>query len=102
VLRYSKDFGLIAPTETICLDCLKLPANPWNHFSKRGVGGKCYSFPVDWWAQLQMNIKQVAKKARVSTATVSRIINDSSLVSPETARRVWRIIRKVSGQLSSG
>ncbi|HTF23061.1 MAG TPA: LacI family DNA-binding transcriptional regulator [Candidatus Limnocylindria bacterium] len=49
-----------------------------------------------------MNIKQVAKKARVSTATVSRIINDSSLVSPETARRVWRIIRKVSGQLSSG
>src|SRR5216684_5010914 len=43
-----------------------------------------------------MNIKQVAKKARVSTATVSRIINDSSLVSPETARRVWRTIRKLN------
>jgi LacI family transcriptional regulator len=43
-----------------------------------------------------MNIKQVAKEARVSTATVSRIINDSSLVSPETARRVWRTIRKLN------
>jgi DNA-binding LacI/PurR family transcriptional regulator len=42
-----------------------------------------------------MNIKHVARKARVSTATVSRIINDSSLVRPETARKVWRVIRQL-------
>ena len=45
-----------------------------------------------------MNIKQVAKKARVSTATVSRLINHSSLVSPQTAMRVYRVIRELDYQ----
>src|SRR6476659_8898091 len=43
-----------------------------------------------------MNIKQVAKKARVSTATVSRIINGSSAVRPKTAQRVQRAIRALN------
>ena len=39
-----------------------------------------------------MNIKEVAKRARLSTATVSRTINGSEKVSPETKRRVQRAI----------
>jgi len=39
-----------------------------------------------------MNIKAVAKLARVSTATVSRTINSSNKVSPETAERVHKAI----------
>ncbi|HVJ09088.1 MAG TPA: LacI family DNA-binding transcriptional regulator [Acidisarcina sp.] len=35
-----------------------------------------------------MNIREVARKANVSTATVSRTINGSDKVSPETAERV--------------
>jgi LacI family transcriptional regulator len=39
-----------------------------------------------------MNIKEVARMARVSTATVSRTINGSDKVTPETAERVNRAI----------
>lgn len=42
-----------------------------------------------------MNIKAVAAKAGVSTATISRTINQSPLVAPETAERVWKAIRKL-------
>ena len=42
-----------------------------------------------------MNIKVVAKTAGVSTATVSRLINGSSTVRPQTARRIWRVIRRL-------
>ena len=42
-----------------------------------------------------MNIKEVAARAKVSTATVSRTINGSPLVVPETAQRVWRVIRQL-------
>lgn len=40
-----------------------------------------------------MNIKEVARLARVSTATVSRTINGSDKVTPETADRVRRAIQ---------
>jgi DNA-binding LacI/PurR family transcriptional regulator len=40
-----------------------------------------------------MNISDVAKRARVSTATVSRTINEAGTVRPETAERVWKVIR---------
>lgn len=42
-----------------------------------------------------MNITAVARKARVSTATVSRTINDSPSVSPKTAERVRRAIEQL-------
>jgi LacI family transcriptional regulator len=43
-----------------------------------------------------MNIKSVAKLARVSTATVSRTINDPSKVSPKTASRVHKAIEALN------
>lgn len=42
-----------------------------------------------------MNIREVAKRAQVSTATVSRTINTPSAVDPETARRVWQAIEEL-------
>jgi len=42
-----------------------------------------------------MNIREVARVAQVSTATVSRTINGSDKVSPETAERVRDAIRKL-------
>ncbi len=42
-----------------------------------------------------MNIREVARVARVSTATVSRTINGSEKVSPETAERVHNAIQKL-------
>jgi LacI family transcriptional regulator len=40
-----------------------------------------------------MNISEVARRAKVSTATVSRTINGSDMVTPETAEKVKRVIR---------
>ena len=37
-----------------------------------------------------LNIGDIAKRANVSTATVSRTLNQSGAVRPETARKVWR------------
>ncbi|MBT9332880.1 LacI family DNA-binding transcriptional regulator [Paracidobacterium acidisoli] len=42
-----------------------------------------------------MNIREVAQLAKVSTATVSRTINGSSKVTPETAERVRRAIEQL-------
>lgn len=42
-----------------------------------------------------MNIRQVAKQAKVSTATVSRVINGSAPVSDKIAERVRRAIEKL-------
>lgn len=39
-----------------------------------------------------MNINDIAQKARVSTATVSRVINNSTLVKPETRDKVLEVI----------
>ncbi len=39
-----------------------------------------------------MNIREIAKRAKVSTATVSRTINGISTVDPRLAKRVWKII----------
>jgi DNA-binding LacI/PurR family transcriptional regulator len=44
----------------------------------------------------RMNIREVAKKARVSTATVSRTINESEKVKPATAARVRRVIEELN------
>jgi len=39
-----------------------------------------------------VNIKEIAKRAGVSTATVSRAINRIPTVDPHLARRVWKIV----------
>ena len=39
-----------------------------------------------------MNIAQIARRANVSTATVSRTLNQSGPVKPATARKVWRAV----------
>ncbi len=43
--------------------------------------------------EARLNIRTVAKRAGVSSATVSRVINGSSAVKEETAQRVRRIIK---------
>ncbi|HLY16872.1 MAG TPA: LacI family DNA-binding transcriptional regulator [Bryobacteraceae bacterium] len=42
-----------------------------------------------------MKIQEVARRARVSTATVSRTINNPSVVDPKTAKRVWKAIEEL-------
>lgn len=44
---------------------------------------------------IPMNIKKVAERANVSTATVSRLINKTSYISPETAKKVWTAIEEL-------
>lgn len=43
-----------------------------------------------------MNIGQIARRANVSTATVSRTLNQSGTVRPETARKVWRVAAELN------
>ena len=43
-----------------------------------------------------MNIAEIAKRANVSTATVSRAINQSGPVKAATARKVWRAITELN------
>jgi LacI family transcriptional regulator len=42
-----------------------------------------------------MTIQEIAKQAKVSTATVSRTVNGIPTVDPVLARRVWRVIEQV-------
>jgi DNA-binding LacI/PurR family transcriptional regulator len=39
-----------------------------------------------------MDIREIARRARVSTATVSRAINRVPTVDPQLAKRVWRVV----------
>jgi DNA-binding LacI/PurR family transcriptional regulator len=39
-----------------------------------------------------MDIREIAKRARVSTATVSRAINRVPSVDPQLAKRVWKVV----------
>jgi LacI family transcriptional regulator len=39
-----------------------------------------------------MDIREIARRARVSTATVSRAINRVPTVDPQLARRVWKVV----------
>lgn len=42
-----------------------------------------------------MNIREIAKRANVSTATVSRTINRLPTVKPQLARRVWKAVEEL-------
>jgi DNA-binding LacI/PurR family transcriptional regulator len=43
-----------------------------------------------------LNIGEIARRANVSTATVSRTLNQSGTVRPETARKVWRVAAELN------
>ena len=42
-----------------------------------------------------MDIREIAKRAKVSTATVSRAINRVPTVDPQLAKRVWRVVEEL-------
>jgi DNA-binding LacI/PurR family transcriptional regulator len=42
-----------------------------------------------------MNIQEIAKRAKVSTATVSRVINRVPTVTPQLAKRVWKVVEEL-------
>ena len=42
-----------------------------------------------------MDIREIARRAKVSTATVSRTINRVSTVDPQLARRVWKVVEEL-------
>src|SRR5437867_12837160 len=42
-----------------------------------------------------MNLQQVARRARVSTATVSRVLNNATIVKPSTRARVIKAIEEL-------
>lgn len=48
----------------------------------------------------EISINDVAKKAKVSTATVSRVLNNSTLVHPETREMVLKVSKKLNFKLS--
>ncbi|MGB7599252.1 MAG: LacI family DNA-binding transcriptional regulator, partial [Candidatus Sulfotelmatobacter sp.] len=45
---------------------------------------------------MPVSIRDIAKFANVSSATVSRVINGSTLVTPDTTERIQRIIQQVN------
>jgi LacI family transcriptional regulator len=42
--------------------------------------------------QIPMDIREIARRAKVSTATVSRAINRVPTVDPQLAKRVWKVV----------
>jgi LacI family transcriptional regulator len=42
-----------------------------------------------------MDIREIARRAKVSTATVSRAINRVPTVDPQLARRVWKVVEEL-------
>lgn len=39
-----------------------------------------------------MDLREIARRAKVSTATVSRAINHVATVNPQLAKRVWKVV----------
>jgi LacI family transcriptional regulator len=42
-----------------------------------------------------MDIREIAQRAKVSTATVSRVINRVPTVDPQLAKRVWKVVEEL-------
>lgn len=42
-----------------------------------------------------MNVREIAKRAKVSAATISRTVNRVPTVDPNVAKRVWKVIDEV-------
>ena len=45
---------------------------------------------------MRVTIKDVAKRAGVSTSTVSRVLNKNSVISPETTEQIHKAMRDES------
>src|ERR1700723_2810377 len=43
-------------------------------------------------SKIFMDIREIARRAKVSTATVSRAINRVPTVDPQLAKRVWKVV----------
>lgn len=51
---------------------------------------------VDWVTFFKsMDIREIARRAKVSTATVSRTINRVPSVDPQLAKRVWKVVEEL-------
>src|SRR5512146_2681998 len=44
---------------------------------------------------MRLDIREIAKRAKVSTATVSRAINRVPTVDPQLAKRVWKVVEEL-------
>jgi Bacterial regulatory proteins, lacI family len=55
----------------------------------------CYNPQQNLRTLRTMDIREIAKRAKVSTATVSRTINRVPTVSPQLAKRVWSVIEEL-------
>src|ERR671924_659755 len=42
-----------------------------------------------------MDIREIARRAKVSTATVSRAINRVPTVDPQLSKRVWKVVEEL-------
>src|SRR3979409_2140403 len=42
-----------------------------------------------------MDIREIARRAKVSTATVSRTLNHTPTVDPQLAKRVWKVVEEL-------
>ena len=57
---------------------------------------QCKRLHKDWWFNKMATIKDVAKQSGVSIATVSRVINGSIKVKPETREAVLKTIKELN------
>ena len=77
---------------TAAFRCLKQKINPEIAFLNYAV----HHGPAEGLHRKPMNIREVARRAKVSTATVSRAMNQVPTVDPQLAKRVWKAIGELS------
>src|SRR6266567_4372718 len=55
---------------------------------------RCLTSSTNWRRRMDMDmdIREIARRAKVSTATVSRAINRIPTVDPQLAKRVWKVV----------
>jgi LacI family transcriptional regulator len=69
--------------------CFALRAAFWKSFARDQL------YDYDDACCFTMNIREIAKRARVSTATVSRAINHVPTVDPQLSKRVWKVVNEL-------
>src|SRR5437667_6332901 len=56
---------------------------------------RCLTSSTNWRRRMDMDIREIARRAKVSTATVSRAINRIPTVDPQLAKRVWKVVQEL-------